>query len=931
MNFRKTARSTRTRRRPFLVWTLSVALLSSFLVVAAPAAAPAEALSGSDFNAGYIISDANFYTRDAMSEAQIQAFLNAKIGTCLNSYCLNVLRVDTPTTTLSFGTCSTYLGEANESAARVIYKVQQACTISAKVILATLHKEQGLVTKNAPTAQNLRAAMGQGCPDTAQCDSAFYGFFNQVLSGARQLAWYGNPAGSHTSIKVGQVNAVRFHPSAACGSSGVVIHNRATASLYYYTPYQPNGAALGNLDGTGDGCSSYGNRNFWVNYNSWFGSSTGLPNPRGDINSVTAVPGGASILGWAFDANSPDPIQTHVYVNDVYHSTVAANQPRPDVQASYPTQGADHGFNDILTLPVGVKSICIYAINVGPGINTLIGCRSVTVPAALNNPVGVLQPIVVSPGSIDVVGWTFDADTTAPIRAEVRINGDVYFAITADVSRPDVLARHPKQGPNHGYLATLPADEGSNTVCVYGINVGPGANSLIGCSTVNVPAPDSDPVGVLQPVTVAAGVIGITGWTFDADTKDAIRADVWVNGRWSTTLTADGARSDVQTRYPNQGPNHGFSASIPVPAGANTVCVFGINDLAGGSNTELGCSTVTVSAGISDPVGVLQPVTVSAGKLGVVGWTFDGDTKNPIRADVEINGKSVATLTADLARADVQARYPNQGPNHGYSALIPVAPGANTVCVRGINDVAGGVNPELGCSTVTVPAVGSTPAAFANPVGVLQPVTVAARSIGITGWTFDADTKDPIRADVWINGRWATTLTANGPRADVQVRYPNQGPNHGFSASVPTPAGSNTVCVYGINDVTGGPNPQLGCSTVNVPENVMAPAVNNPVGVLQPVTVSSGAIGVAGWTFDADTKDPIRADIWINGRWVKTLTADGLRGDVQARYPNQGANHGFSSSVPTVTGSNSICLYGINNVPSGVNTLLGCTTVTVPG
>ena len=256
----------------------------------------ADAFSGADFDPGYIISDAQFYATDVMSQGQIQAFLEAQIGSCSNSLCLNVLKVDTPTTTLEFGTCATYSGEAGEPAARIIYKVQQACAISAKVILATLQKEQGLVTSKAPTSGVLRKAMGQGCPDTAQCDSAFYGFFIQVLSGARQLAWYGNPQGSHTSIKVGQLNSVRYSPTASCGSSNVQIRNRATASLYYYTPYQPNAAAMANLRGSGDACSSYGNRNFWVNYTTWFGPATS-PGPAQIDAAYSNQGGSAGVLG----------------------------------------------------------------------------------------------------------------------------------------------------------------------------------------------------------------------------------------------------------------------------------------------------------------------------------------------------------------------------------------------------------------------------------------------------------------------------------------------------------------------------------------------------------------------------------------------------------------------------------------------------------
>jgi hypothetical protein len=53
----------------------------------------------------------------------------------------------------------------------------------------------------------------------------------------------------------------------------MTIKNKATARLYVYTPYTPNKAALTNLYGLGDSCSTYGNRNFWRIFNDWFGSS----------------------------------------------------------------------------------------------------------------------------------------------------------------------------------------------------------------------------------------------------------------------------------------------------------------------------------------------------------------------------------------------------------------------------------------------------------------------------------------------------------------------------------------------------------------------------------------------------------------------------------------------------------------------------------
>lgn len=269
------------------------ALVAAVLVPSAAALPPAAASDGADFDAGNIISDENFYNGSAMSESEIQRFLEVRVGSCQNSNCLAVYRADTPTRTWSFGTCSTYVGGAAESAARIIFKVQQACGLSAKVILVTLQKEQSLLTNPAPSDGVMRKAMGYGCPDTAACDSTYYGFFNQVFAAGRQLTWYGNPAGSFTSIKVGQVNAILYHPNAGCGTKNVLVKNRATAALYYYTPYTPNAAALANLGGTGDACSAYGNRNFWVFYNTWFGPSVG-PDPRAMIDAEYAAQGGAA-------------------------------------------------------------------------------------------------------------------------------------------------------------------------------------------------------------------------------------------------------------------------------------------------------------------------------------------------------------------------------------------------------------------------------------------------------------------------------------------------------------------------------------------------------------------------------------------------------------------------------------------------------------
>ena len=234
----------------------------------------------SQFRPGNIVSDAVFFDSSTLSEAQIQSFLESKVSSCRSGYtCLKDYYVQTRSIAAD-PMCGAYSGGGMERASRVIYKVAQACGINPQVIIVMLQKEQGLITSTAPSSWAYQAAMGQGCPDTAACDTAYYGLFNQVYGGARQMKRYANPPGTSnyfTWYAPGNTWNVLYHPNSACGRSPVYIENQATANLYYYTPYQPNAAALRAGYGEGDGCSSYGNRNFFNYFTDWFGS-TQVPN-----------------------------------------------------------------------------------------------------------------------------------------------------------------------------------------------------------------------------------------------------------------------------------------------------------------------------------------------------------------------------------------------------------------------------------------------------------------------------------------------------------------------------------------------------------------------------------------------------------------------------------------------------------------------------
>ncbi|MHC5797859.1 hypothetical protein ACVXZ4_17060 [Lacisediminihabitans sp. FW035] len=228
------------------------------------------------FDPGYIISDRVLSDSRSLSEAQVQSFLAEEAPGCAftsETTCLRAYRSDLPARAASpGGQCAAIDEESAVLASRIVVQVARACLINPEVLLVMLQKEQGLITAVSPTDRAYRVAMGYGCPDSVACNTEFYGFASQVYRAAKQLRSYLlDPA--HWRYRVGPV-AVKFHPQATCGATVVDIRNQATAALYNYTPYQPNSAALANPRGKGDACSSYGNRNFWVDFTAWFGSPT---------------------------------------------------------------------------------------------------------------------------------------------------------------------------------------------------------------------------------------------------------------------------------------------------------------------------------------------------------------------------------------------------------------------------------------------------------------------------------------------------------------------------------------------------------------------------------------------------------------------------------------------------------------------------------
>jgi len=261
----------------------------------------AGAVGKEDWNAGYIIDDSVFYNENAQSVNDIQNFLNSKVPSCdtngslrATEYgrgdlthaqyaamkgwqsppysCLKDFKQDTQQIEAASSYCNAIPGGSAVSAAQIIYNVARACHINPQVLIVLIQKEQSLVLDTWPLNSQYKTATGYGCPDTAACDSKYFGFFNQVYNAAKQFQIYKKFPNDYNYV-AGRNNNIYYNPTHSCGSSTVYIQNQATAGLYNYTPYQPNQSALDNLYGSGDGCGAYGNRNFWRLFNDWFGTT----------------------------------------------------------------------------------------------------------------------------------------------------------------------------------------------------------------------------------------------------------------------------------------------------------------------------------------------------------------------------------------------------------------------------------------------------------------------------------------------------------------------------------------------------------------------------------------------------------------------------------------------------------------------------------
>ncbi len=180
--------------------------------------------------------------------------------------------------------CRAMPGQAGATAAQVIAAVGKACDVSPQVILVMLQKEQTLVTGRTPYSGEsvsliYRKATGSAAPTprratrtstacSTSCTASPTGSSATRRRRARPARAGPATAGSPSASRA----ASSTTPSAACGAKTVTIRTRRRRRCTTTRLRPERGRAVRRL-GIGNSCSAYGNRNFYLYFTTWFGST----------------------------------------------------------------------------------------------------------------------------------------------------------------------------------------------------------------------------------------------------------------------------------------------------------------------------------------------------------------------------------------------------------------------------------------------------------------------------------------------------------------------------------------------------------------------------------------------------------------------------------------------------------------------------------
>lgn len=266
----------------------------------------------SAYQHGNLIDDSVFLDARSMNASQIQSFLNSKSGVLKS----RSFKLDCDADGIGGAAKQLYIGAgapcgSTIPASQIIYYTAQVYGVNPKVIIATLQKEQSLITDSNPSNRAINQAMGYACPTSGVCDTSS-SFFWQIDNGTWVLRfhyerarknnnwWYTSTSWTCGTAKTNYYSPnlyphqnVKFYdPYSGTHYVTVYIKNAATSAFYCYTPHvfnnhsnsphpdeakNPRCYSMHPASGSKGRCYT-GSYNFVKAFENWFGPTTKMYN-----------------------------------------------------------------------------------------------------------------------------------------------------------------------------------------------------------------------------------------------------------------------------------------------------------------------------------------------------------------------------------------------------------------------------------------------------------------------------------------------------------------------------------------------------------------------------------------------------------------------------------------------------------------------------
>jgi hypothetical protein len=283
-----------------------------------------------------------------------------------------------------------------------------SCSSCAKLSASTsTAASQGSEAANDAVNQARIAGIGEGSPiyfdmeSYSRTSSASNATLTFLAAWTARLHALGYVSGVYSSGASGIADLAAKYGSSYLEPDALWFANwngRASAAS---DPYVPAGAWAGNRihQYAGGHDETYGGVTIDIDNDYVEGGTAGgtsaSDNPRGSFELAgSPAPGQVQISGWAFDPNSPQtPVSIRAYLGgkagegnaSSYELGPIASLERADLSLLFPRAGTAHGFD--ASFPVvgsGRQRLCVYALDIGPGADRLLGCRRVGVPVPIS-------------------------------------------------------------------------------------------------------------------------------------------------------------------------------------------------------------------------------------------------------------------------------------------------------------------------------------------------------------------------------------------------------------------------------------------------------------------------------------------------------------------------------------------------------------------